>query len=72
MLFFYGPNKLDFAASVYAKERNIIHLAHLGSQGWGEGPEPSLANRVIISLTGHAEVKYRERGEKKGRSHVCW
>lgn len=33
MLFFMGLNKLYFAASVYAEEHNILHSAHLVSQG---------------------------------------
>lgn len=33
MLFFMGLNKLYFAGSVYAEEHNILHSAHLVSQG---------------------------------------
>lgn len=33
MLFFMGLNKLYFAASIYAEEHNILHSAHLVSQG---------------------------------------
>ena len=46
MLFFMGLNKLYFAASIYAEEHNILHSAHLVSQG--EGPGPNLTDGVII------------------------
>lgn len=64
---FYDPNKLDFAASVYAKERNIFHLAHLGSQG-GEGPESNLSDSHGFFYGTQGEIS-RKKG-KKGHSHI--
>lgn len=67
MLFFYGLNKLYFAASVYAEEHNIFHSAHLVSQG-EKRPQPNLTGGVIIFSfsTGHAEVKYRKARRGQG------